>query len=447
MGYAIMLNNRKTNSITRFLSLFAIIILLCLLASALLFSVIGGLDIGISAPKIDITQAYQSEPFYFQLEGYEIYLPYGGILSLFPLNNNYSGLVFLAEGEALCMENFSTKRITGGYLIIDEKTYLQLKGDTLFLPLEEYSTNRLLYALQQLINNPTLHAFGFERVLLPHNGRSLLYLECDGIPITRQDNASENRFFPPLALYFSLVIAIVLLIIQLLSFDLKPSFNLADYLSARPSASEIVVSVVILVVLSLVHIFGPATPLMVNPFSDEVNIFFFAIYLALFLIIIYLAFKGIIPSPFPYIRWRQLPQDMCLGLIVALIIAILSGMHLSSFADVSFPKGPPVKELLYFFAWAATFELIWRGVLQTTMERLCGLRWGLLGSVIIFTGVFFAAVTRHIPEISAFLLWEMLFFVPGTALILGYAYQKRRSILGNSFLLTMLFFLARLLVE
>jgi|GEM_PF-1736972 len=445
-----MFNTWKTNTITRFLSLFALILLLCLLASVLLFSDLGGRELGTIIPGNNIERIYQSEPFSFHLEDYDVFLPQGGFLAVFPLSNSHSGFVFLAEGEVSQGDDRNTERITGGYLIIDENTYHQIKGDTLFLPLGEHILDSwLLYALQQQIHNPTLNAFGFEKVFLPQEDRSYLYLEYEGIPLVLHHSNSENGFSLSLifGFYFSLVIVIALLIIQLLSFDLKPSYNLTDYLSAKPSAQEAILSLTILIILFLAHIFGSAASPMINPFSGEAGVSFFTIYLVLFLLVIYLAFKGIIHSPFPHIKWQQLLQDICLGLIITLIIAVLSGLQFSSFAGISFQKGLLAKELLYYFVWAAVFELIWRGVLQTTMERLWGLRWGLLGSVIMLTGVFFVALISHIPERNAFLLWEMLFFVPGTALILGFAYQKRRSILGNAFLLTMLFFLARLLAE
>ena len=439
-----MLSNWKTNTMTRFLTLFTLILLLCLLASALLFSGLGKIDLGMSKPKINIEEAYQSEPFSFHLEGYDIFLPYGGLLASFPLSNSYRGLVFLAEGEVIRTEDrFAAKKITGGYLIVDEETYLQIKGDTLFLPLEEYAlSSRILDALEELIHSPALNAFGFDRIFLPHGGRSHLYLEYNGAPLVQLDYSTENSFSLSLAFYFSLVILIALLIILLLSFDLKPSFNLADYLGARPSTPEIALGLAILIILFLVHLFGSAASPLINPFRGAVGLFFLAVYLALFLLLLFFVFKGIIPSPFPHLKWRQLPQDLGLGLIIALIITVLSGLQLSSFANFSFP---PAKELLLYFIWATIFELIWRGVLQTTMERLWGLRWGLLGSVIIFTALFFVAGAIHIPDKNIFLFWETLFFLPGTALILGYAYQKRRSILGNSFLLTILFFLSRLL--
>jgi len=438
----------KTNAVTRFFSLFLVITLSCFAALSLVFSETREADLGIFTAKGSVNRIYRSEPFSFYLEGYEIFLPQGSMIVPLPLNDAFTGLAFLGEGAAVHRGKNISEKITGGYLVVDTKTYLQLKGDTLFLPVEDrLLASKLAVTFQQLIQNPAIHSLGFERIFLPPAGSSHLYLENDGVPLVQPVIAgSYNFLLSRLILYFSLVIAIVLLVAQLLTLDLKPSYNLSNFLRTPPVVSEKILSMAVLIILFLAHRIWPVARAG-NPFRSETNPAFFFLYLGLLLIINLLIYKGKIPPQFAGLQWRQFPRDAGLALVISLIITVFSTLQIPS---VLFGSGN-IKQLfwqfIYFFSWAAVFELVWRGFLQTTLERIWGRKTGLLISTLLFTGIFFISAYGNIPEQSRniLLLCELLFFVPGTALILGYIYQLTRSILGSTLTLTMLFFLPRLL--
>lgn len=443
-----MINIHKANGVTRFFSILIALILLCFAAFSLFFSEPKETSLGIIAPRLGFTRVYQTEPFSFSLEGYRIFLPQGSTIMTVPLNTTFTGLIFLGEGEAIHKEKNLPEKITGGYLVVDEKTYLQLKGNALFLPLEDHIfKDKLSNILGQQIKKHSVHSFGFERIFLPSAGKSYLYLENNGVPLEHTSSEVHGRHLLCLILYFSLVIAAVLLVAQLLTLDLRPSYSLASFLKNPPDFSEKLLSTAILLALFLFHRVWPATQ-SANPFSGEISPAFFVIYLGLFLIIKVLAYKEKIPGKYGIFQWRQIPRDIVLALAVSLLITVFSTMQIPSNLTGSANIRQLLSQFIYFFAWAAAFELIWRNFLQTTMERLWGMRPGLLIVTLIFTGVFFASACGTIPEanrnITFFL--EFLFFVPATALILGYIFQKTRSILGNALILTLILFLPKLLI-
>ncbi len=434
----------KANAITRFFSLFIAIVLLCFAAFSLVFSEKREACLGIIAPNVGYNQVYQSEPFSFSLEGYEVSLPQGSMISPIPLNDTFTGFIFLGEGEAVHRD--SREKITGGYLVVDAETYLHLKGDTLFLPQEDqHLKRRFAVTARQLFHNPSIHSLGFERIFLPPVGSSYLYLEYNGAPLV-QPAFSEvyGGLLPRLMLYFSLVIAIIFLVTQLLTLDLKPSYSLAAFLKTPPVLAEKFLGLAVFVLLFLMHKFWPE---LSNPFRSEISTSFLILYLALFLLVQGLAYKGKIPPQYSGFQWRQFPRDTALALVISLVITVFSTLKIPSDLFGSVNTRQLLVQFIHFFSWAAAFELVWRNFLQTILERLWGKRAGLLINTLLFTGIFFVSTYGNIPEQNRniLLLCELLFFVPGTALILGYTYQKTRSILGNTLILTLLLFLPRLL--
>lgn len=436
----------KANAITRFFSLFIAIVLLCFAAFFLVFSEGKEACLGTIAPNAEYNQVYQSEPFSFSLEDYEVFLPQGGIISTIPLSDTFTGLLFLGEGEAVHRE--SCEKISGGYLVVDAETYLRLKGDTLFLPLEDRHLKRKFAATaRQLFHNPAIHSLGFERIFLPPAGRSHLYLEYNGAPLVHPAFSNVySGLLPRLMLYFSLVIAIILLIARVLTLDLKPSYSLAAFLKTPPVLAEKYLCLSVFILLFLMHRFWPASQPS-NPFRGEISTTFLVFYLALFLLVQGLAYRGKIPPQYSGFQWRHFPRDTALALVISLAITVLSTLQIPSDLSGSINTRQLLLQFIYFFSWAAVFELAWRNFLQTIMERLWGKRAGLFINTLLFTGIFFVSTYGNLAEqnTNILLLCELLFFVPGTALILGYIYQKTRSVLGNTLILTLLLFLPRLL--
>ncbi|NLX91617.1 MAG: CPBP family intramembrane metalloprotease [Firmicutes bacterium] len=443
-----MINIHKANAVTRFFSILTAVTFLCFTAFFLFFSEPKETSLGIIAPRLDITRVYQTEPFSFSLEEYRIFLPRGSAVMAVPLNSTFTGLVFLGEGKAIQKGKNLPEKITGGYLVVDKKTYLQLKGDTLFLPLEDHILkNKLSLFLEQEIKKQSVNSFGFERIFLPPEGKSYLYLEDNGVPLEQTPSAVHGRHLLGLILYFSLVIAAVLLVAQLLTLDLRPSYSLAGFLKNPPDFSEKLLSAAILFTLFLFHGVWPATQ-TANPFCGEIAPAFLLLYLGLFLLIRVLASRGKISRQYGLFQWRQFPRDLGLALAITLIITVFSTVQIPSDLPGSTNTRQLFLQFLYFFSRAAVFELIWRNFLQTTMERLWGMRPGLLLATLIFTGVFFASACSAISEPNRNITFfcELLFFVPATALILGYIYQKTRSILGNALILALIMFLPKLLI-
>ena len=443
-----MPNIWKANTITRFFILFIITVLLCFLAFAILYS--GGEEefFGIIAPECEIEQIYQSEPFSFSLEGYEIILPQGGIVAPLQFEDSSRGLVFLAQGNAIKRRgDITVESFTGGYLLVDEETYQQIKGAALFLPVENWRFNsELRHTLQQLIRNPVLNTFGFERMLLPQTGRSRLYLENDDGPVIDQLSVLESGHTARFVFYFSLFIVIVLLVIRLLTLDIKTTQAQAAFLQTPPSKQEILWNLAALIIIFLAHLFLPVASPVANPLRGSFSPLFLCLYLILFLLFCFLAYKGKIPNPYQRIRWRQLPRSAGAALVVALVMIVFSGLRISPLPGALLDVRQLLGSFFYCFLCAAAFELFWRELFQTTMVRLCGEKWGLMISTVVFTGVFFITANYHMTDAGVLFHWETLFFLPGTALFLGYIHQKGNSVMASSMLLAILFFLPRVLL-
>ena len=307
----------------------------------------------------------------------------------------------MGDGHAIHREKKTVEKITNGYLVVDEETYFHLKGDSLFLPLEDHSLkSSLAVTFPEYIHNPTINSLGFDRILLPADGKSHLYLEYNGTPLLQPVFAESYKIIlSRLILYFALVIIIVLFLTKLLTLDLKSSYNLTNYLQTPPNFAEKVLCTATLVVLLATYGIWPW--LGDNPFRGEINTLFLFIYPGLFLIVQLLAFKGKIPPQFAGLQWRQFPRDTALALVIVLVIAVFSILqfpsNLFSFIEIRFI----LLRFLFFFLWAAAFELIWRGYIQTTLERLWGRKVGLLVCTLLLT-VFSFFPLSHNPGLRGY---------------------------------------------
>jgi membrane protease YdiL (CAAX protease family) len=429
----------KFNLITYFIFNLTLVVLSSLAAFFIVFSNNG--NTGIVPPHFEIREIYYSESWFFQLEEYEIYLPEQSIVLPLYLNNNFSGIILKTNaGNVISNAHDLDDRFTDGFLAISNDTFMKIKGDTLFSPLENGNTrNRLTASFREQIKLPEIKTIGYTRIFLPPTGSHYIYLESNGRTLVSfyPEPQEINSFL----LYFALIIFINILVIHILTMDLQPPKDLKELLSTPPEYMEIILVAGLLPIifagekLAGFKAFSGVQPLLM--------IFYYAVFLLLFI----LARRRFIS-----------PQNISLHVIHldrSIIIVIVLSFIITAFSTLKFPTGLTsnityqkliLSFILYFF-FALGKEIFWRSFLQNLFERLWG-RWaGILLVTLIFSSFFFMPVLLN-QNFSPGILnsMEIYFFIPAVSFLLSYIYSRTRNIFSSTLLHALLLFLPQVLL-
>ncbi|MDO9536075.1 MAG: type II CAAX endopeptidase family protein [Bacillota bacterium] len=434
-----MKNTFKFNLIVYFIFNLTLVVLSSLAAFMIVFSNHG--DTGIIPPQFDVKEIYYSESWYFQLEEYGLYLPEKSIVLSVYLNNNFSGIILKTDqGTVTSASHGLNHRFTDGFLAICNDTFMNIKGDTLFSPLENgHTKNRLTASFRELIKLPEIQTIGYSRIFLPPPGSHYIYLEDSGSPLVSfySEPRNNNRFL----LYFALIILINILVIHILTLDLQPPRGLKELLASHPEYKEILLGAGSLLIIYIgENLVGlKAFPGLIQPL---LLLFYYGVFLLLFILA----------------RRKFITQNFTLHLIHldrSIITVIVLTFIITAFSALKFPSGftPNITSqkllisfILYFF-FALGKEIFWRSFLQNLFERLWG-RWaGILLVTLIFSSFFFMPVLLDqstSPDIYSYM--EAFFFIPAASFLLSYIYYRTRNIFSSALLHTLILFLPQVLL-
>lgn len=425
-------------------------IVLCLIiassVTAFYLSVNGAYELGAPPLRLVIRDVYRSEPWTFRIADFSISLPGESYVSPVYLDERLIGIVVQSAGGSL-KEDGAPRRLNldDFFITMNSEIFTDIKGDTLFLPLQESAPqSRIMADARPLIRLPELQGIIYPRIFLPHSGAVWLYAG-EGVRILLSGYNTEF-FNPRLFLFFSIVALITLLIIYLLTMDLHPTGRLKRLHAVKPPLTEKLAAGIFLIVLCGAAIWGMLPTFEAASINAEVIVLYYAI----LFILLRLRQKQTIANQ--YFGLNLNIREYLRGMIVVPVILVI----LFLFVTLKFPAGinvapeMPQSVLLQFaflFAYAFAAEFFWRGYLQTFLERLWGEGAGLIlatafSALPFFLSSYFVHGLPLPPETTL----EVFFFYPLTVLPLAYLYQRSRNLLSVSLLHAMLLFLPGFLI-
>ncbi len=432
----------KLNPIAVFLMI--LILIVCSSVTAFYIATENKDAIGAPPSRFVIKEIYQNEPWTFQVEHYSIWLSGESYVGPVYLEDQLMGIV--VQSEEAYLEDMNTKRrrtLDNFFLTLNSETYLQIKGDTLFLPLENPALQRrITAAAQTLIQLPEVQGIAYPRIFLPPDETTSIYLE-GGEVIPSTDGITFNN--QPLIYFFGLVVLIVLLTIYLLTMDLDRSNWLTRLYATKPMLRENLTAAFSLIVILTAAMQGKIHNFEAATVHSDMIILYWAI---ICLLLILHKKQFISAQAFGLASgWRSYFRSIIIVPVILLIIILFSTLQFPSGINMFATAQQVALQFLLFFSYALGVEFFWRGFLQTYLERLWGKGLGLLLVTALFTLPLFLA-TYHsaglpLPPTEAL---EVFFFFPLTALLLGYLYQRSQNLLSVALLHALLLFLPGILV-
>ncbi len=401
--------------------------------------------IGAPPSHFVIKEIYQNEPWTFQVDHYSISLPRGSYIGPVYLEDQLIGIVVQSEGGYL--EDTNTRRrhrLDNFFLTMNYETYLEIKGDTLFLTLENPVLQRRITAVARtLIWLPEVQGIVYPRIFLPPADTTSFYLEGgETIPPTDGGITINNQ---PLIYFFGLVVLIVLLTIYLLTMDLDRNNRLTRLYAAKPMMGEKFTAAFFLTVLLIAAMQGKLHNLKAAAVHTDMIIFYWVIICLLLL----LHKKQFISAQAFGLAsgWRSYCRSMIIVPVILLMIILFSTLQFPSGVNKYAATEQVPLQFLIFFSYALGVEFFWRGFLQTFLERLWGKVVGLLLVTALFILPLFLATyqTAGLPLPQAEAMYVFYFF-PLTALLLGYLYQRSQNLLSVALLHALLLLLPGLIV-
>jgi len=431
------------NPISYFLFLVTIIVLASL--TAFYIASLHPESIGMISPRFIFREVYRGEYWSFQLYDYRINLPAGNIVMPVFLEDQFTGIVIKeSSGYVLDTAGSRGQNFSGGFLAISSDVFMDIKKDTLLLPLEDSGMKtRLVAPARQLINLPKIEGLGYTRIFLPPGDLSYIYLENDGRTVVSHYPDAEEKD-PFITVYFSLLFLVTALLIKILTLDLHPSNALRQILASRPSGVEILLVAAIIPAIFVLESYSGLTP-----FDSTISPAVISAYYSIFILLFFLAHRGVIAEQSFGLTRKNILRSLVLSSAAVFIITIFSALKFpSGFINTGAAYTGLIKTFSFCFIFSLGRELFWRGYFQTVMERLLGKWSGITATVAVITMYHFSSASLNEPQLleSYNRLLEIFFFVPGTAFLLSFIYLRSRNILSCSLLQSMLLFLPQVLV-
>ena len=402
-------------------------------------------DIGTPEPRFAIEGIYQTEPWTFEVENYSLSLPDKSLIGPVYREDQIIGIVVQSEGGYLEDNNTRQQRkLNNFFLPLSNEKYTHIKGDTLFLPLENQAMQmRITASVRPLIRMPEVQGIIFPRIFLPLPEVTCIYLE-GGETIPSSCSVILNR--SPLFLFFGLVALVVMLTTYLLTMDLDPGSKLRRLFSAKPTVREKAVAAFFLMVILAAGIQGKLHIFKATSIRFDTIIIYFII---ICLLILLSRKQFITPQEFGLASgWQSYFRGIIIVPVILLIIILFSTFQFPTRLYIPDTPINLLLQFLLFFSYAFGVEFFWRGFLQTFLERLWGKAFGLILVTFLFTLPLFLEaymINAGLPLPTEKVV-EVLYFHSITALILGYLYQRSHNLLSVTLLHALILFLPRILV-
>lgn len=399
--------------------------------------------IGAVSPRFTFKEVYISEQWDFYIDRHAFSLPEESLVIPVYYKEDFCGIVLLQNNYSFNNNNSlltistekNTYNVTSAFLSIDYDAFQQLKGDTLFLPLEEssyYYKKRLFSSAAQQIRFPEMKGFLYTQVYLPPPGSYSLYLE-NGLLRQNFTLPYSGKKLIWCLIYFSSVFFIIIMVIQILTMDLHPSNKLLQLLEDTPPTRQ-----ELLLALGLLTAVFFAENLFFTslPFDTQIPFSKIGFYFLLAAAFFFLSSKGVVSLQEISLKGLHLDRSLTLPFLASFILTAFSTFQLPSGTAPGLTYGKLALSFLFYCSYALSQELFWRFYFQTFLERLWGKWPALILTPLIVSVVFLLKLfcrDNAMPLATQDLL-NLFFFLPLTFFIPGYIYYRCRSLLSSTLL-------------
>ncbi|MFY9447930.1 MAG: CPBP family intramembrane glutamic endopeptidase [Dethiobacteria bacterium] len=405
-------------------------IVLILLLGIILIITYNPAALGFPPPSYNTNKIYQFEPWHFSVGELEVSFDQGGIVvPLFSRYNRQEGVVLLGNGHyrgggAGLEEGFAP---AGLFLIIDPDHLEQLRGDIIFMPVEDEEIREATEKI--LAQQPGLPAIWSRTIPLafsPEEGSFYYhFISEEGEPLFPPTQpVKRTTLFSALLLYL-LVFILIMLIIYAFSLDYSPSRYWESLLETPPRATTLVA-----VPLVLALAFAGE---MLSLLERWPGWFAGVVYLFTVLLLLLPARLGYMEYPDLGVRRETLRNGYVIAVFAA---AVLTAATMYRPAAGSPPDPAALAALILAgLVTALGRELVWHGFIQTTLVRKLGTVWGFLATVVLVGLLHLACLASFQPWLLSYPFgWLELLLEPGLAAVLGFLYLRTENILSCTLL-------------
>ena len=397
--------------------------------------------LGAAPPRHEIKEIYRFEPWSFELGGLLVSYPEGGMIIPIYRENRQEAVLIIGPGEYRSPEHaVPIDAPTGLYLDLGYDLFTEIRGDTLFMPVDDFSAlDKALLIYEKQIHLPVVWESGIPLVF-PPDGAALYYYFIDsaGNPQLPPAIIEPNNNVPAAIALYALFITVILLTIWVFSLDHHPSRYWKFIHCARPQWPVAAAAIG----AAGFALLGELIPALTGLHQAGLALGYAA---GAGILILLARFKWI-----DFLDFGVRPDTMKHGYPIvitaaALFLAVTRGftgrISINGFASL-------IDFLILFFLVALAREMIWRGFIQVALGRSFGPVTGLVATAGLAGLVQYIVLAVTEPWLLAYpyTIVETLVLVPGTALVLGFIYMRTENIISSAILHCLILFLPRLIV-
>lgn len=384
----------------------------------------------------EINSACEFEPWSFEVDGMEAAFPQGGIIVNINRTDHIRSDLLLGQGTFRQNGQQLVAEQPGGlFMVTDYQLFEQIRGDNLFIPLEdEILASQLSSIVDRQIGFPVIWKDTFPMIF--HGQEGLIYeyfITPEGNPILPPGNYDTYTALFGSFLVYTLFIVIMLMVLTILSPDHRYSRYWIHLGKAKPRFFSLVLMPVIAGLLATSKV---ATEIYSWP--EYYPVFGYAIILV---ILILSTWQGKIDYLDFGLRRDKFHRGYLLAVVAAALIfgasrGLPEGLNIDG--ATTFLMLP-----LLFLLFSLPREMIWRGYIQTYLSRWLGVTKGLLAMALLAAVVHFIYLAATVPWMLEYpyTYLEAAIIVPGLAIILGYLYLRTENILACAFLHSLILWL------
>lgn len=424
----------KTNYFVALLILLGIIIVLIVTAFGLTTTLPGPL--GVAPFQLEVKEIYEFEPWTFAVDELVVTFPEGGIIVPGYKDEKQEAVLLIGEGRYQAPKGVAMpRRAKGLYLMINQELFEEKRGDTIFVPVEDWKIrNEALQLFSEQPGLPVIWRSGIPLVFIPHGQSAYYYfLDASGKPSMPPVSLTTPWGIYGTALVYALMILIAILTMLVFSLDYKPSRYWLSMHSSRPG----LISTAAALGAALLALGSELLPVL----KDWPDYSIVAGYGLAVLVLLILAWSKRIDFLNFGIRLTTVKNGY-LSAFAAIAILILLTRGIPRFFTLE-STASALKLFVPLFMLALVREGIWRGYIQTTFSRSLGPGAAILLTAALAGLVHYVVLRTGSPWMMQYpyTLIETAVLVPGSALLLGFLYQRTENILSCALLHSLIIFL------
>lgn len=381
-----------------------------------------------------ITSVCEFEPWLIETEDFYLYFPRGGIIATLKDTGQTRSIMLL--GEELYDTNDEKLDISGIFMIISNDLFEELRGDNLFIPVEDQEKLEEVVKIGEKQKGiPTIWK---NKIPLSFHPRDdglvyMYFISTEGEPILPpQTTYSERRLAGSAATYL-LFTLIVLLIITIFTLDHRSSSYWGHLAKNPPGYLSLALAPALAALIAMIEIISEQ-----GGWPEYFTTI--AYYSAILILVILARLKAI-----DYLDFGLRLERARYGYLLALLTAVLVMLATRGLpAGIIFDGYESLQMfMIVFLMIGLPREMLWRGYILSFLGRRLGPNWGFLLMIMMVAATRYYTIYTLEPWMLdyPYTYLEIAILAPGTAAILGYLYLRTENILACALLHSLLLFL------